>query len=209
MVRLLLARHGETTWNAEGRYQGTSDVPLSSRGEAQAQALACRLAREGFDVVYASDLQRAWQTAEAIAARHGLEVCPEPRLREIAFGDWEGLTYDEIQQRYPDAVAAWGGDPVTVRPPGGESLAEVAARVRGVLADIASRHKGGSVLLVAHGGTLRILLCDALGIGPGLGWQFRLDPASLSEVCLYDEGAIVGLLNDTNHLELGPDEAVL
>ncbi|MBI4759502.1 MAG: histidine phosphatase family protein, partial [Chloroflexi bacterium] len=107
-MRLLLVRHGETDWNAEERYQGTTDVPLSAQGRAQAQALTSRMAGEVLDAIYASDLQRAWQTAEVIAAPHGLPVRPEPRLREIDFGAWEGLTFDEIRQRRP-AAKAWPG----------------------------------------------------------------------------------------------------
>jgi len=199
-ARLLLVRHGETAWNAEGRYQGATDVPLSPQGRAQARALVSRLAAEALDTIYASDLQRAWQTAEVIAAPHGLPVRSEPRLREIDFGAWEGLNYDEVRQRHPQTLAAWEADPLITTPPGGESLAQVAARVGEALGNITQACQGQTVLLVAHGGSLQVLLCLILGLIPQARWQFRLDPGSLSEVCLYEEGAVLTLLNDTYHL---------
>lgn len=200
MVRLILVRHGATAWNAEERYQGQADVPLGEIGRRQAVALGRRLARKEIDAIYASDLQRAWETATVIAARHDLPVCSEPRLREIDFGAWEGLTYGEIRQRTPQALAAWEADPQSVTPPGGESLGQVAARVQAVLDDVARTHRGQTVLLVAHGGSLQVLLCLALGLVPQARWQFRLSAASLSELCLYEDGAVLTRLNDSCHL---------
>ena len=200
MVRLILARHGETAWNAQKRYQGQADVELSETGRRQAASLARRLAQEEIHAIAASDLQRAWETAQAIAAPHGLSVRAEPRLREINFGDWEGLTYGEIQKRDPQALAAWEADPFHVPPPGGETLAQVAARVQSALDDVTRSHQDQTVLLVAHGGPLRILLCLALGLAPRTQWQFRLDTAAISELEIYDGGAILNYLNDTKHL---------
>ena len=130
MIKLILVRHGETDWNAQRRYQGQSDVPLNDAGQRQAAALAQRL--EGVDIsaIYSSDLRRARQTATAIASLHPLPVRDEPRLKEISFGRWEGLTYGEIQERWPEEMAAWFADPIRVTPPGGERLAQVAERLR-------------------------------------------------------------------------------
>jgi alpha-ribazole phosphatase len=176
-------------------------MPLSPQGRAQAWALAGRLAAEDLDTICASDLQRAWQTAEVIAAPHGLAVRAESRLREVDLGAWEGLTYDEIKQRYPQTLAAWQAHPLITTPPDGESLAQVAARVGEALDDIAQTYQGQAVLLVAHGGSLQVLLCLVLGLVPQARWQFRLNPGSLSELYLYDEKtAILTLLNDTCHL---------
>lgn len=201
MPRLILARHGETDWNAERRYQGIQDIPLNARGMAQAAALAERLAKERVDAIYASDLQRARGTAQAIAAPRGLPVRADPRLREIAFGAWEGLTYDEIQAQYPADLARWLADPEGCPPPGGESLAQLGERVESLMRDIAAEHRHQTVLVVAHGGSLQTLLCLALGLELTGRWRFRLDPASVSEVHLYPEGAIISLLNDCHHLE--------
>jgi alpha-ribazole phosphatase len=202
MARLILVRHGKTAWNAQARYQGRADLPLSDAGRRQAAMLARRLAREEIDAVYASDLQRAWEMAVTVAAPHGLPVRAEPRLLEMDFGDWEGLTYDEVQERYPQALAAWEADPLNMAPPGGETLAHVVARVQSLLDDIVRIHPDHTVVLVAHGGPLRVLLCIVMGLDPRAHWQFRLDVASLSELYLYDEGAVLTGLNDTHHLEV-------
>lgn len=202
MARLALVRHGETAWNAQARYQGRADLPLSDAGQRQAVMLARRLAREDIHAVYASDLQRAWEMAVTIAAPHGLPVRAEPRLLEMDFGDWEGLTYDEVQERYPQALAAWEADPLNMAPPGGETLAHVVARVQSLLDDVVRIHPDHTVVLVAHGGPLRVLLCIVMGLDPRAHWQFRLDVASLSELYLYDEGAVLTGLNDTHHLEV-------
>jgi len=201
MTRLLLIRHGETEWNQSGRYQGQTDVPLSEVGLAQAQALARRLAGETLHAVYTSDLSRARQTAEAIAAPHGLAVRPDPRLRELDFGQWEGLTYAQVLERDPEARAFWdSGDP-SAKPPGGESREQMLERVRLVLADLARHEDGQTLAVVGHGGSLKLLLCLALGMAPTRYWQLRLDNASLSELSLYEKGAILSSLNDFQHLE--------
>lgn len=199
-MRLILVRHGETTWNAQQRYQGATDVPLSAQGQLQAQRLAARLAVEAVDLIYSSDLKRASQTAAEMAVRHGLQVVTEPRLREMSFGVWEGLTHSEIRERHAQAFARWEDDPLETAPPGGESLVQLATRVGGLLDDLNGLGDTGTVLLVSHGGPLRVLLCLALGLEPGAHWRFRLDPGSISKLHLYSEGAIVTLLNDRYHL---------
>ena len=203
-MRLLLARHGRTAWNAERRYQGQRDVPLDREGRLQADALAHRLSGEPIDVIYASDLRRAWETAEAIATLQGLPVRPEPRLREIAFGDWEGLTTDEIEQASPGAIMAWRDDPRQAPPPGGENLDQVTGRVRAAMADFATSHQDETVLVVAHGGILRVLLCLALDLPLDAFWRFRFEQASLSQVDLYESGGTLSVLNDTSHLRPKP-----
>lgn len=201
MVRLLLIRHGATAWTATGRFQGQTDVPLSPLGQQQVAALAQRLRPEPLDQLYASDLQRAWATAQALAAPPALVVRPEPRLREIAFGAWEGLTYAEIQQRHASALAAWERDPYQVAPPDGETLTQINARVCAVYASLrAVTASEQTIALVAHGGPLQLLLCCALGLAPHAYWQFTLAPASISTLSLAPQGAMITALNDTHHL---------
>jgi 2,3-bisphosphoglycerate-dependent phosphoglycerate mutase len=200
MVRLLLVRHAATAWTAQGRFQGQADVPLSLHGHRQVADLARRLVAETIHVLYASDLQRAWETARAIAAPHVLHVQPEPRLREMAFGSWEGLTYAEIQQRDAQRLAAWERDQLHSAPPEGETLSQLAERVRAVYTSVVAAGQGNTVGLVAHGGPLQVLLCLALGLPPQAYWQFTMAPASLSELCVYEQGAILISLNDTHHL---------
>jgi broad specificity phosphatase PhoE len=169
MSRLILARHGETDWNREHRVQGQTDVPLNAAGLAQGERLADSLSAERLDAVYSSDLARARQTAEAVARRQGLEVVTDAALREKNFGSWEGLTDVEIAERFPDAVRGRWGD--------GETTEDVAARVLPAIELIRARHPDGLVLVVSHGGAIRIVL-DQLGIEHariGNGQVFRLD----------------------------------
>ncbi len=204
-MHLLLVRHGETDWNAAKRLQGQTDVPLNTVGQRQAAAVARVLAARTVHAVYASPLQRAWDTAWGIAASLGLTVQPEARLQEMAFGAWEGLTYAEIQQRDPHRLAAWHENPLQVAPPGGETLTQVADRVHTVLRDMGVTCREQTAVLVAHGGPLRILLCLALGLSPQAHWQFAISPASVSELHLYDQGAMLMRLNDTSHLNEADD----
>ena len=200
MVRLVLIRHAATAWTAQGRFQGQTDVPLSLHGRRQVAALAQRLMTETLHILYASDLQRAWETAQVIATPHALRVHAEPRLREMAFGHWEGLTYAEIQQRQAQALAAWERDQLRRAPPGGETLLQMTERVRAAYASIVAAGQDKTVGLVAHGGPLQLLLCLALGLPPQAYWQFAMAPASLSELCVYEQGIILTRLNDTHHL---------
>lgn len=147
---LLLARHGESDWNALRRVQGHTDRPLTARGHEQARALAEELDGEELDAVYASDLARALDTARAVADRRGLGVLPLPELREKHFGSWEGLTDDEVNERHPEARLGHWGD--------GETPEELSARIFAALGRIAAAHPGGRVLVVTHGGPLHAVL---------------------------------------------------
>lgn len=200
MARLILARHGQTAYSEQARYQGQTDLPLSDRGREQAARLAKRLAQQEIHAVCASDLRRARETAMLVAAPHGLPVHADPRLREMSFGEWEGLTYEEIETRYPQALAAWEADPLNEAPPGGETLAQVVTRVQAVLDEFVHTGTEQVVLLVSHGGPLRVLLCLALGVPPQAHWRFGLDAASISQLWLSDGGAVLTCMNDTAHL---------
>lgn len=199
-LRLFLVRHGETIWNAAGRYQGHADVPLSEVGRAQAAALARRLAGESLDVIYTSDLSRAHDTAKVIAAQHNLPVHRDPRLREMSFGEWEGLTFAQMEARFPDQVTWWNADRLNRAPPGGETLGDGAAHVQAVLDDVLRRHQDQTVVLVAHGGPLKLLLCLLLNKSPREFWQFHMDNTALSEIEWQRLGPRIRQLNDTHHL---------
>jgi len=197
-MKLLLIRHGQTDWNIARRFQGHSDVPLNQTGLTQAKALAERLSSQHIDALYSSDLQRALETAKIVRKS---EWHSDPRLREINFGDWEGLTYKEIREKYPAALAERENDIYKNAPPHGETLEQLCARVQSMLDELYAKHKDQVVLIVSHGGVLQILLCLALKIKPTMYWQFHLSTASLSEIAFYPDGAILNLLNDTCHLE--------
>jgi probable phosphoglycerate mutase len=155
-TQLLVIRHGETAWNAEHRIQGHLDIPLSSTGFRQAASLAERLAHERIDAVYSSELARAWLTALPVAERLGLDVMPEPRLRERCFGIFEGLTLDEIAARHPEAFRLWRGRDPAWAMEGGETGQQLIDRVLAAMHDLAARHRGQTIALVTHGGVLDV-----------------------------------------------------
>jgi len=150
-TELILIRHGETAWNRERRMQGQTNTPLSPTGRAQAEAVGLRLARHPFAALYSSDLQRAWDTAAAIAQASGREVRSEPRLRERTFGVFEGLTYDEMAHRYPAEHARFALRDPDYAVPGSESPRQFFERSLACLEDIAAAHPGESVVVVTHG----------------------------------------------------------
>lgn len=199
-TRLILARHGETAWNREQRYQGQQDVPLTELGRRQAGRLAERLARAPIDVAYCSDLGRAVDTARIVLGERALEPIPDPALREMSFGRWEGLQHPQIEAQYPAELAAWLADPVENGPPGGEPLKVFAARVGAALDTILAAHHGRQILIVAHGGPLRMIACKLLELPVSNYWRLAVDTCALAIIDVYREGAIVGLWNDTCHL---------
>lgn len=201
MTRIYFVRHGETEWNASLRYQGHADIPLSDAGIAQARALSNRLKTTQFVAFYASDLSRALQTAEIVAEPHGIRVQSLPQFRETHFGEWEGLTYKEIVDKYPQDMRNWQSNPVGTVIPGGESLGHVATRVNQGLAQVLEKHPEGNVLVAAHGGTIRVLLTDILGMELSHYWKLRQDNTAINIVDFYGEKAIVATINDIHHLD--------
>jgi alpha-ribazole phosphatase len=199
MLRLILARHGQTDWNAQRRYQGHAQVPLNDIGLQQAAALGHRLAGEGIDVIKSSDLPRAWMTAEAIAGACDLPLESEPRLREMDFGDWQGHTHSEIHERRA-SVDRWRQEPLSFAPPGGETLCQLTNRVGAALDEARRADQGRTVLWVTHGGPLRVLFCLVLGLGTERNGQFRTQNASVSELHVFEDRTLLALLNDTHHL---------
>ena len=189
-------RHGESTWNSEGRFQGGLDAPLSARGRAQATALATGLAATPFDGLYTSPLSRARETAAAWA-RLGLEPVALDELREIGLGNWEGLTLETVRRGRGalPALARGAGGPSG---PGRRADARLASRVRAALERLGSAHPEGRVLVVSHGGAISSALCGWLGRPLNAIWSFRLDNASITRVEL-PAGRLLGV-NETGHL---------
>jgi broad specificity phosphatase PhoE/ribonuclease HI len=195
-----LLRHGRTEHTPERRFSGSSDLPLSELGRADAAAAAAHLAGRGIDVIVASPLQRTRQTAEAAAEVLGVPVEFDGDLRELDFGAWEGLTGAEAQQKSPLAFRRWSGA-IDVRPPGGESVADVSTRVARARARLLERHAGKTVLVVSHVTPIKLLLAAGLGVGDDIVHRVFLEAASLSTVTWSSDGRTsVRLVNDTSHL---------
>jgi len=201
MLHLILIRHGETEWNAQGRYQGQSDVPLSDLGMQQAELLAERLMDLKIDAIYTSDLKRAWMTATTIAKNHNLKINPEPRLRELKFGILEGLTFDEAESQYPEMIRAWLDD-FNNTPLDAETIQTFNARIVSLMESLKQEHNGQVVLLVGHGGSLSEILRVVLGLSREKRWYLELENASLSEIAIADEYISLKRLNDTCHLAI-------
>ena len=199
MLHLMLVRHGETDWNVERRYQGQTNVPLSGLGRRQAELIAERLTAEKIDAVYASDLSRALETAQIIAGKSGLEVVPEPRLRELKFGILEGLTFDEAEAQYPEMIAAWLDD-FNNTPERAETIKAFRARMVSLLDELKEKHDEQVVLLVGHGGSLSEILRVVLELSQEKRWYLELENVSLSEVLISEDYVSLKQVNDTCHL---------
>ena len=181
-MRILLARHGETPWNAEGRYQGQIDIPLSPVGEGQANALGQRLKDVRIDRAVASPLSRAQLTARlALGDARADMLQTDSDLQEIAHGEWEGLLASEIQQKDPARLLAWREEPENVLMPGGESLRQVLDRSwRGLARATEGLGEDDTLLVVAHDAVNRVLLCRILGLPIARLWTFRQAPTTLN-----------------------------
>jgi alpha-ribazole phosphatase len=200
LSRLLLVRHGETERNSAQRYWGRTDVKLSPAGIRQAERLRDRLVKEPLSAVYSSDLRRASATAEIIAAQHNVAVTTCPELREIDFGEIEGLTFDEARRLYPEVVRLWTAQSPELKYPAGDSFTEFSNRVISFVPRLVKHTEKETVLIVAHSGVLRTLLCHLLDMKTRHRWQMRLDLASLSIAETYSQNAMLCLLNDVCHL---------
>lgn len=200
MIELLLIRHGRTEWNDQTRYIGWQDVGLNDAGRQQAGALAQHLGGRSIDVIYASDLKRAAETASTIGQRLDINITPDPRLREACFGVFEGLTFDEAQAQFPDVIASWLAD-WDQPPPGAESFRDFGTRVNSFMENLKTGHDGQAVLVVSHGGVIREILRQSLGLPPKGHWFFKIDNGSLTEIILYEDHTMVNYLNDIHHLQ--------
>jgi len=168
---LLLIRHGQTDWNRDGRWQGQLDVPLNAHGLEQAAALAEALSIEPLDAIFTSDLRRARQTAELLAAATGAPVVEDRRLREIHLGRWQGLTQQEMSLAQDEALVRFRANPADAPPPEGETVVEVQLRMQAAVDDALQIHPRGRVAIVSHGLALAALKASLLGLGFDTGWQ--------------------------------------
>ncbi len=205
MSRLLLVRHGITEFNSARRFMGYSDVELSATGYRQVERLRDRLVDDKIDAIYSSDLRRALVTAEVISSEHKVDITACPELREINYGNIEGLTFEEIRRLYPEVAESLSNLSLRLKFPGGEDLEGFIERVCKFLDKLKRHTPSQTTLIVSHSGPIRILICRLLGIDLGHWRQIHIDNASLSIVETYPQRAIISLLNDTSHLR-GVDE---
>ena len=202
VLDLWLIRHGETAWNASQRVQGNSDVPLNETGVQQAKALAKRIGHKSFDAVYASDLSRAYHTAELCFPTASIRA--DKRIREIHLGDFEGRIWPDFTEDEREQASVWFMGPYDQRVPGGESSDDLRSRAKAWLADLP---QSGRVIAFAHGGTIATILHLFVGRpkprtwDDSGGWGFRLKNTSISRLFLSEQYTTVETINDYAHLE--------
>jgi broad specificity phosphatase PhoE len=200
-LRLIVVRHGETDWAREERYAGARDVPLNPFGLLQSDATAAALAGRIVSAVYASPLERARTTGEIVAKPHRLDVVVEPLFRDMAFGAWEGRTRAEVRAASPDLYRAWVETPHLAALPEGETLAQVRARVVEGLGELRAQHTDETVVLATHGTVIRLLVLEALGLGPERLWSLEASPAGITELEYEADWATVHRMNTVVHLD--------
>ena len=200
LTRLIAVRHGETTWNVDARLQGQLDIPLNATGTWQAARVGQALTHEPIAAVYASDLSRAWQTAEAIAAPHGLDIVRDIGLRERGFGHFEGKTFAHIEAEMPEQARLWRTRDTAFAPKGGESLIVFRDRVISTAAAIAARHQGELVVLVARGGVMDVLYRAATRQELQAPRTWQLGNAAVNRLLWTPEGFSLVGWSDTAHL---------
>jgi len=201
MTRIVLVRHGQTEWNRVERFRGRADVPLNETGRAQAEATGKRVAVEWQpSAIYASPLSRAVKTAAAIARHFDLPVQIHHGIADIDYGQWQGLTPDEVKVRWPEIHHAWYNAPHTMRIPGGETLDDLRTRGMAAVRELAARYAGQTIVLVGHTVINRIILLGVLGLGNDRFWHLRQDTCAINVFEADDEEFTLVSLNDTCHL---------
>jgi 2,3-bisphosphoglycerate-dependent phosphoglycerate mutase len=202
-TRILAIRHGQTAWNADSRIQGHTDITLDTMGEWQAQRLAQALGDEELDVLYSSDLSRARQTAAPLAVRKKLELRIDPGLRERGFGEFEGLSFKQIEQRWPEQAAAWRHRDPDFGARGGEVLRDFRDRVVATVTRLALAHRGQSIALVTHGGVLDLLYREATRVALDAPRTWQLSNAGINRLLSNAEGLFLVGWDDCAHLQAG------
>jgi len=218
MTKIFLIRHGDVAGNsgAKRTFAGARDLELTPLGLRQAEAVAQRMSGEKVDAVYASGLRRAWRTADGIAARHGLVTVRDTAWNEVNYGEWEGLSEEEILERYPREWNARVQDPFNISPPGGESYQELWARLEPAWHALVERDLGQNVVVVGHNGSLRVLLCALLQAPLANARRLAIGNCSVTRVSIGEGGneplansngqlkgppVVVDYINNTCHLE--------
>jgi broad specificity phosphatase PhoE len=201
MTKLYLIRHGQTEWNKKLTFRGRIDIPLNEQGHREAEAIAEALKDKNIDAIYASPLRRSMETAQPTAEFFHLEAVPVQGLIDINYGDWEGLTFSEVRERYKDHYEQWENRPDLVRFPNGETLDEVRERSFAAFKDIIAENPGKSILMVPHRVVNKVLLCALLGLGNSHFWEIKQDTGCVNLIEYSDDRFVLSLMNDTCHLK--------
>lgn len=201
MTQIYLVRHGQTAWNREEIFRGRSDVPLDETGLRQAELAALYFKEIRIDAIYSSPLSRAWQTAEKIAALHGLRVQPLQGIIDMSFGQWEGHPHEEIKRMDPETYRLWREEPHRARLPGGETLDEVRERAMAALEEVIRIHPEGTIVLVSHRVVNKVLLCGILGLDNSHFWQIIQDTTAINLIRYQKGRYFLALMNETCHLK--------
>jgi broad specificity phosphatase PhoE len=200
MTKIVLVRHGHVDWIAPERFRGRAELPLSGLGERQAEALGRRVAQSWRpDVLYTSPLSRCVRTGEAIARATGARAEVLDILADTDYGQWQGLTHDEVRARWPEEHRLWFEAPELALIPDGETLADVLVRAVGVLQLVLRKHRGRTVVLVGHDSINRVLLLHCLGLPLARYWRIRQEPCCVNEIGVDGEVFTVHRLNETHH----------
>jgi alpha-ribazole phosphatase len=200
-MNLYMVRHGQTAASRENRFSGTSDPPLTAVGEAMAEAFARAYASLTWDAIYTSPMLRARQTAEPLSRLTGVPATVEDGLKEIAYGEWEGLKQEDVKRRWPEAFAYWADDVASRGTPGGETAFNVAGRAMRVVDGIRFRYRQGNVLIVSHKATLRVITCALLGLDVRLFRERIAEPVSaVTMFTVTSTTAMLTLHGDRSHL---------
>lgn len=201
MTRIILVRHGHVDWIGPARFRGRAELALSELGRRQAQTVARYIAKTWkLEAVYTSPLSRSRDTATAIAAPFQLEPKPVERFCDIDYGDWQGLTREQAEERWPDETALWFRAPHLAAVPRGETLADVLSRVTAGLRGVLQTHPNGTVALVGHDSVNRVLLTFALELPLSRYWHLRQEPCCINELSFDDDSFVILSMNETQHL---------
>ena len=200
MTQIILVRHGETDWNKEEMFRGRVDIELNETGTKQAELLAEYLSKIKIDAVYSSPLKRALKTAEIVAKNHKLDMKLAPGLIDFDYGEWQGLSHQEVKDKYKELYAEWIKNPHLVRMPGGESLGDVKKRATGVVNNVIA-HYNGTVALISHRVVNKVLICALLGLDNSHFWNIKQDTCALTTF-IYEGGRfILAEHNNTSYLK--------
>jgi phosphoserine phosphatase len=202
MTKIILTRHGHVEGINPVRFRGRLDLPLTPLGQRQITATSRRInAAWRIAAIYTSPMSRCVITGQAIAASSGVEASALPGLNDIDYGEWQGLTRDEAEARWPDAVATWYHAPQLAQPPGGETLQDVLTRAASMLRDLVARHGDDTIVLVGHDSVNRVILMHALDLPLSRYWALMQEPCAISELDLVESSVAIRTINETYHLD--------